>query len=106
MPPLLLTPLQAMKADAKELSKFPRKFRRLSLVAAGSLDEDFRGNCIVVLRLAGTNPEIRIRLNQEGDEEMRITSEVVLPFVFKRVFVDWGAVVGGEVDLLFCTVIP
>jgi hypothetical protein len=107
MPPVrVFTPLQAMKLDREELKKFPRKFRRLTLTAAGNLDEEYRGNCIIVLKLAGTNPEIRIRLNDEGDETMRITSEVVLPFPFDRVFVDWDAIVGGEVDLLFCTVIP
>lgn len=107
MPPVGdLTPLASMKLDREELKKFPKKFRRLVLTAAGSLDQEYHGNCIVVLKLAGTDPEIRLRLNEEGGEEIRITSEVVLPFPFDRVFVDWNAIVNGEVDLLFCTVIP
>lgn len=106
MPPRELTPLEALKADWEGLRELPYRFVRRSLVAAGQLDEDYIGNAIVVLKLAGTLPEIRIRLNEEGNDEILVTSEVVIPLVYKRVLIDWPAIVGGEVDLLFCTVLP
>lgn len=106
MPPLRYTPLRALKEDWGELRELPYRFVRRSLVAAGSLDEDYIGNAIVVLKIAGTSPEIRIRLNEEGNDPIRVTSEVVIPLVYKRVIIDWDAIVNGEVDLLFCTVIP
>lgn len=106
MPPLRYTPLRALKLDWPDLLELPYKFRRISLVGAGQIDEDYIGNAIVVMRLVGTSPEIRLRLNEEGNDPIRVTSEAVIPLVYKRVIIDWGAIVGGEVDLLFCTVIP
>ena len=105
MPPEL-TPFQALKQDWEELRRLPYHFRRLSLTAAGEHDEEYIGNAIVVLKLAGASPELRIRLNEEGNDEIRVTSECVIPLVFHRVIINWEAIVGGEADLLFCTVIP
>lgn len=106
MPPLRYTPLRALKEDWPDLLELPYKFLRIPLAAAGQIDEDYIGNAIVVMRLVGASPEIRLRLNEEGNDPIRITSEVVLPLTFKRVLIDWAAIVGGEVDILFCTVIP
>ena len=106
-PPHLPLVLAALKAEWPALVVLPYQSRRIDLTAAGSDEITFSGNYICVMRLAGTAPELRIRVGErEGADVIYVTSECTLTMAYDKLRLEWGAIVGGAVDILLGTALP
>ena len=91
----------------------PYVVRRLDLEAydgSPRVRVRYRGNCITVLRIVAdvaADREIRIRIDTQDADPIPVRDPLVLPLPYNEAFIEWdGPIVGGAVDLLFCTIIP
>ena len=98
--------LEQMEREIEARRVLPYTFRRYDITAAGAVEIDFAGTELKVLFVAGTTPEFRVRFNDEGNEWITITGECELRFAFTKVYLDWGAIVNGDIGILLSTVLP
>lgn len=98
-----LTRLEQYELDRDRLRQKGYKALQLDLSAAGSRDIPFSGNTISIMRLAGTSPEVRVRTDSIEHDWNVVTSEGELRGPYDRVWLEWGAITNGLLDIRFAT---